>query len=270
MGRFIPMIAAFVLLAYAFPSDSQVPDRRWIVQTSDGKLIGFTDDQDVDPPDAAFATFVLESVIRAADPPGATGEILPLGTWDGTDYTAPSGGGIVVHIDPTSAIGGVQEACKNMLDVFDAALAFIHDNRFAWQDDARTKATEGIYWQITNTARVALNRQTRTHDGVSGDVGQKFCEESASWPDGVSGDVGQYVDAFIDTGSPPALPSKDWSWVMPEPDPYWTRTSHRPDANGGNDRHDRQRRAPLRVGSMNATNVENAPVRYRSATSKLR
>ena len=85
MGRFIPMIAAFVLLAYAFPSDSQVPDRRWIVQTSDGKLIGFTDDQDVDPPDAAFATFVLESVIRAADPPGATGEILPLGTWDGTD-----------------------------------------------------------------------------------------------------------------------------------------------------------------------------------------
>ena len=236
MGRLIPAIAAFVLLAYAFPSDSQVPDRRWIVQTSDGKLIGFTDDQDVEPPDAAFATFVLESVIRAADPPGATGEILPLGTWDGTDYTAPSGGGIVVHIDPTSAIGEVQTACENMLDVFDAALAFIHDNRFAWQDDVRTKAVEGIYWQITNTVRVALN-STRTHDRR-----QKFCEESASWPDGVNGDVGQYVDAFIDTGSPPALPSKDWSWVMPEDDPF-TRTTV----------------TGAVTGFMNATNVENAP-----------
>ena len=83
MRRLLPVIAALALLAYAVPSEAQVDDRRWLVQTSDGKLLGFTDDQDVDPPDAAFATFVLESVIRAADPPGATGEILPLGTWDG-------------------------------------------------------------------------------------------------------------------------------------------------------------------------------------------
>ena len=126
-----------------------------------------------------------------------------------------------------------------MLDVFDAALAFIHDNRFAWQDDARTKATEGIYWQITNTARVALN-STRTHDRR-----QKFCEESASWPDGVSGDVGQYVDAFIDTGSPPALPSKDWSWVRPETDPY-TRTTVELRHHGIHERHQRRERAQQR------------------------
>ena len=72
---------------------------------------------------------MLESVIRAADPPGATGEILPLGTWIAGVYTAPSGGGIVEHIDPTSDIGGVQEACSEMLDVFDVALAYIQENR---------------------------------------------------------------------------------------------------------------------------------------------
>ena len=85
MSTLIRLIAVLVLLFYAFPSEAQVPTRRWIVQASDGKLLGFTDDQDVDPPDAAFASFVLESVIRAADPPGATGDITPLGTWDGRD-----------------------------------------------------------------------------------------------------------------------------------------------------------------------------------------
>ena len=215
MRALIPMVAALALLAYAVPSEAQVDGRRWIVQTSDGKLIGFTDDQDVDPPDAAFATFVLESVIRAATPPGATGEILPLGTWIAGVYTAPSGGGIVEHIDPTSAIGGVQEACKDMLDVFDVALAYIQENRLAWTDDARTKAVEGIHWQIVNSARVALNA-TRTHARR-----QKFCEESASWPDATNGNVREYVDAF--SPSTVNLPTKDWSWVNPETDPFERR-----------------------------------------------
>ena len=94
------LLISILVFVFVADANAQVDDRRWIVQTSDGKLIGFTDDQDVDPPDAAFATFVLESVIRAADPPGATGEILPLGTWDGTDYTPPSGGGIVEAYRP--------------------------------------------------------------------------------------------------------------------------------------------------------------------------
>ena len=235
MRRLLPVIAALALLAYAVPSEAQVDDRRWLVQTSDGKLLGFTDDQDVDPPDAAFATFVLESVIRVADPPGATGDILPLGTWDGTTYTAPSGGGIVEHIDPTTDIGAVQEACSEMLDVFDEALDYIHENRFAWTDDLRTKAIEGIHWQIVNSARVALNA-TRTHARR-----QKFCEESASWPDLTNGNVREYVDAFGGAGDP-TLPTKDWSWVNPETDPY---TRHTVDMSG------------TRFGS--ATNVENAP-----------
>ena len=234
MKRYMsPFTAA--LLAVCFAANAQVEDRRWLVQTSDGKLLGFTDDQDVDPPDAAFATFVLESVIRVADPPGATGEILPLGTWDSTVYTAPSGGGIVEHIDPTTDIGAVQEACSEMLDVFDVALDYIQENRFAWPDVARANAIEGLHWQIINSARVALN-STRTHARR-----QKFCEESASWPDATNGNVREYVDAIaaIDGFS---TPTKDWCWVDPEVDPF-TRDDV---SEAGN-------------GFESATNVENAP-----------
>ena len=169
MNKLIPVIAAFVLLAYAFPSDAQVPDRRWLVQTSDGKLLGFTDDQDVDPPDAAFATFVLESVIRTADPPGATGDILPLGTWVVTGYldvyTAPSGGGIVLPpYDPTTDSGGVKDAAHQMMDVFENGLAYIHDNRHVWTQDTGDKAIDGIHWMMVNSARVALNSTTHSRE----------------------------------------------------------------------------------------------------------
>ena len=228
------LAAVLILAAVAassFPSAAQVDDRRWIVQTSDGKIIGFTDDGGALAPTGA--TFVLDSVIRAADPPGATGEILPLGTWDAdtSTYTAPSGGGIVVHIDPTTDTGGVQEACADMLDVFDAALDYIYENRSAWTDDARTKAVDGIHWQIVNSARVALN-STRTHARR-----QKFCEESASWPNGVNGEARQYVDAM---GGNTPVNTKDWSWVNPT-------TDARTDVSG----------AATIFGT--ATNVENAP-----------
>ena len=98
------------------------------------------------------------------------------GTWDGTTYAPPAG--ITTAIDSTTDIGGVQASCAAMLDTFDVALAYIHDNRLAWTEDARAKAETGISWQIINSARVALNA-TRTHARR-----QKFCEESASWPDG--------------------------------------------------------------------------------------
>ena len=121
-----------------------------------------------------------------------------------------------------------------MLDVLEAGLEYIHANRFAWTDDIRTKAIEGIHWQIVNSARVALNA-TRTHARR-----QKFCEESASWPDATNGNVRDYVDAFGATGV--NLPTKDFCWVNPQNDPF-TRLSV-----GG-----------AGQGFMNATNVENAP-----------
>ena len=193
INKLIPVIAVLVLFVYAFPSDAQVPDRRWIVQTSDGKLIGFTDDQDVEPPDAAFATFVIESVIRLSDPPGATGDILPLGTWDAatSTYTPPSGGGLTpAPYDPTTDSGEVKDAAHQMMDVFENALAYIEDFRHVWTQDTGDRASDGIHWMMVNSARVALN-STRTHANR-----QKFLEEAASWPTMVNGVARQYVDAF--------------------------------------------------------------------------
>ena len=117
-------------------------ERRWLVQTSDNKIIGVTDDDDVDPPDAAFATLIAESVIRMADPPGATGDIMAEGIWDGTTYTAPTG--LIPVIDPTTDAGSVQEAAHTMMDTFDAAINFIRDNQAAWPAENIAQAIEGF------------------------------------------------------------------------------------------------------------------------------
>ena len=205
---------------------------RYLVEDSSNVIKAYTEDDALlaPPGHTAVAVSVIEAVY--------TGTIYQGGTWVVTGgvgvYTPPDG--IVEPIDSTTDIGGVQQACSNMLDTFDQALDYIHANRFSWQVDARTKAVEGIHWQIVNSARVALNA-TRTHARR-----QKFCEESASWPDGTNGEVRQYVDAFINTGTPLALPGKDWSWVDPETDPFERRP----------------------VGTSisvfgSATNVENAP-----------
>ena len=108
-NRFV-LAAVVAFFAVAVSTDADAA-RRWFAQTplaTDGKLVSFTDDTNAEAPDGTVE--VDDATIRAADPPGATGDILPLGTWDGTTYTAPSGGGIVVHIDPSTDIGAVQEA----------------------------------------------------------------------------------------------------------------------------------------------------------------
>ena len=225
------LLIAVLLLAFVSSVEAA---RRWFVQTSDNKIISFTDDDNAPTPAGTIA--VADAVIRTEDPPGATGEITPLGTWDGSTYTAPSGGGIVEHFDPTTDSGAVKSSCDAMLDVFDVALAFIRDNQLVWPDAARIAiAIEGIRWQIINSARVALNA-TRTAARR-----QKFCEESASWPDGTDGHVGGYLDA-ISANDSLTTPTKDWSWVDPQADPYTRPTV----AN-----------STMQFGS--ATNVENAP-----------
>ena len=224
------LLIVSLLLAFASPVEAA---RRWFVQTSDNKIVSFTDDDNAPTPAGTIA--VADAVIRTEDPPGATGDITPLGTWDGSTYTAPSGGGIVVPYDPTTDSGAVKSSCENMLDVFDVALAFIRDNQLVWPDAARAIAVEGIHWQIVNSARVALNA-TRTAARR-----QKFCEESASWPTGTNGNVTGYVDA-ITAANALTTPTKDWSWVRPETDPY-----ERVMVSG----------AVMQFGS--ATNVENAP-----------
>ena len=73
-------------------------------------------------------TAVNASVIEAA----YSGIIYQGGTWDGTTYTPPTG--IVTPIDATTDIGGVQEACTEMLDTFEQALDFINTYSAAWTD----------------------------------------------------------------------------------------------------------------------------------------
>ena len=109
------------------------------------------------------------------------------------------------------------------------------DNQLAWPDSSRAIAVEGIHWQIVNSARVALN-STRTAARR-----QKFCEESASWPMDTNGNVREYVDAIVANNSA-TTPTKDWSWVNPEMDPY-TRVAVDTAINQ----------------FQSATNVENAP-----------
>ena len=226
MKRFL---ATLGLVAFLWPGLAHaVP--RYLVEDSSNVIKAYTeDDALVAPPGhTAVAVSVIEAVY--------TGTIYQGGTWVVTGgvgvYTPPVG--IVEPIDSTTDIGGVQASCTAMLDTFDQALDYIHANRFAWQAAHRTSAVDGIHWQIVNSARVALN-STRTHARR-----QKFCEESASWPDGTNGNAREYVDAF--TGNTAINPTKDWSWVRPEMDPY-TRTTVGDAAQGFN----------------NATNVEDAP-----------
>ena len=81
-----------------------------------------------------------------------------------------------------------------------------------WSVIAVSNAREGIYWMQVNAARIALGTRTAARRS-------KFMEEAASWPMGVNGDVRQYVDAMGGDNSV-TLPTKDWSWVKPEDDPY--------------------------------------------------
>ena len=127
----------------------------------------------------------MESTIRAADPPGADGRIQSGGHWDGTTYTPPAGDEYFI---PSTNIVAI--AAHNMLDVFDAGLGYIEDNRLFWSQAVVSAAIDGISWQIINTARIALNA-TRTAS-----FRQKFCEESASWPTSANGNAHGYLDEF--------------------------------------------------------------------------
>ena len=219
-------VIAALLFGVFFLSGMALAVPRYLVEDSSNVIKAYTEDDSLIAPPGHTA--VDASVIEAA----YSGTIYQGGTWDGTTYTPPTG--IVVPLDTSTAQGMVKESCLAMLDEFEQALEYIHANRFAWRDDTRAKAIDGIYWQIVNSARVALN-STRTHARR-----QKFCEESASWPMDTDGHVGGYLDEIADSSI--TTPTKDWSWVNPENDPYTL--------------------VPIGTAItefMNATNVENAP-----------
>ena len=201
------MFQFFAVLFLVFASQAEA-ERRWFVQTSDNTIVGFTDDDGGHTPDGTTA--VADATIRAADPPGATGEILPLGTWDGTTYAAPSGGGIVVRIDPTTGTGRVMEAAHDLMDEFETALEYIRRNHHIWPVANVVNAREGIYWMHVNAARVALNGTRSANNRIA------FLNAAAGWPSNANGEARQYVD-LMSTGV--TLPTENWSWVNAQSNP---------------------------------------------------
>ena len=83
------------------------------VQDADDKLSGWMSEDETETAPTG-ETAVLESVIRAADPPGADGRIQSGGHWDGTTYTPPVGDEFFLPFDPTTDAGTVKVAAHGM------------------------------------------------------------------------------------------------------------------------------------------------------------
>ena len=175
--------------------------RRYWIQKSDNKITGFSDMDAVAVPDDHTA--VLETVIRAADQPGPDGRIQAGGTWDGSAYTPPRGGGVM-----TLPTGIVVVAARHALDVLDAGVASILENASTWPFKSVENALTAIHYQKVNMVRVALN-STRTEANR-----QKFCEEVASLPTDSNGDVAMFVDGVAEIEA-----SAEYSFVDPASDP---------------------------------------------------
>ena len=172
-------------------------------QTSDNKLTAAAYSE-MTPPTGH--DFVPKSTIEAS----YSGEIWQDGVWNGTTYTPPPD--ILIPYDGSTNAGEVQLAAEAMLDVLEAGADYIRDNRIVWPQDAVEWALDGLHFQISNAARIALN-PVRTPAYRS-----KFLEEVASWPTGVSGDAASYVDAFVG-GSITEAPGPQFAWVDPDEDP---------------------------------------------------
>ena len=94
------------------------------VQDDDQKVSGWmSEDDTVSPPTGETA--VLESTIRAADPPGAEGRIQSGGKWDGSSYTAPVGDEFYQPYDTSTELGELQ-----------AAAVLAHDALVDWEGQA--------------------------------------------------------------------------------------------------------------------------------------
>ena len=153
MKRFF--LAALFVLASFGPADAVV---RYFVDDTSGILKTLVTDDDLTAPTGETA--VTKTVIETA----CGCSVYLGGTWDGTTYAPPAG--ITTAIDSTTDIGAVQASCSDMLDVFDVALDFIHENRFAWPEDARAKAETGISWQIINSARGRAERHAHAREAA--------------------------------------------------------------------------------------------------------
>ena len=98
--------------------------RRYFVDDSDNTISGLTDIDEVEVPTGYSA--VLESTIRAVDPPGADGRIRSGSTWDGSTYTAATPNGLLIPYDADTELGRKQIASTTLHEFLHATTAGVH------------------------------------------------------------------------------------------------------------------------------------------------
>ena len=98
--------------------------RRYFVDDSDNTISGLTDIDEVEVPTGYSA--VLESTIRAVDPPGADGRIRSGSTWDGSTYTAATPNGLLIPYDADTELGRRQIASTTLHQYLKSVTEGIH------------------------------------------------------------------------------------------------------------------------------------------------
>ena len=98
--------------------------RRYFVDDSDNTISGLTDIDEVEVPTGYSA--VLESTIRAVDPPGADGRIRSGSTWDGSTYTAATPTGLLIPYDADTELGRKQIASTILHDYLKSVTEGVH------------------------------------------------------------------------------------------------------------------------------------------------
>ena len=177
------------------------------VQDDDQKVSGWmSEDDTVSPPTGETA--VLESTIRAADPPGAEGRIQSGGKWDGTSYTAPVGDEFYQPYDTSTELGELQ-----------AAAVLAHDALVDWEGQAdsighlkptalRATVHDFLVWAHPGLAKVCLSTHWTLADRI------KVCEETVSGP----ADVTDIYDFMMWLRM--QLVMHDFPCAFCKPDPY--------------------------------------------------
>ena len=132
------------------------------------------DDTDAAP---TGETAVLESTIRAADPPGTDGRIQSGGKWDGVNYTAPTGDEFYQPYDTSTDVGMLKNAAQLVHDQLKVWREHLDSEAYPHEDvvvvrDFLTYAHRGIRGVMLSTNWTVAQRVKFAEEMASGDGGR--------------------------------------------------------------------------------------------------
>ena len=184
-------LAAFALvLALAVPVGAQ----SFLVNDTSNAITAYT--EQTNPAAVTGSTWVLESTIRAATPPGATDPILPGATWDGTTYTAPAGEASAVTV-ATRKARLARLILENWTPYLSPALKAADRKRLESQIDALVRTIIINSNVITNTVYDILLAEAQ----VSGGSFLRYAGDQ--WINDTNG-------YYRTTGTPAFFPEGSW------------------------------------------------------------